>query len=351
MTKILAIETSCDETAAAVVEDGHIVHANVVATQIELHRRFGGVFPELASRQHVLAIQPVIAEALATAAISAAALDAVAVTCGPGLSGSLLVGVNAAKGLAFAAHKPLLAVNHLEGHIYSNWLDGPQRPASRFPSVVLIVSGGHTELIEMRGHGRYRRLGGTLDDAAGEAFDKVARLLDLGFPGGPAIQEAAGQGDPAAFALPRALRHPPSHRFDFSFSGLKTAVLNLVTQLGAAGHDLRASQLRSDLAASFQQAVVDVLVEKTAAAALAVGAEQVCLCGGVSANQRLRHQASERLAALGIPLYIPPLVFCTDNAAMIAAAAYYHPTVAEGLALDVQAALPLLDSAEEGQRA
>jgi N6-L-threonylcarbamoyladenine synthase len=345
--KILAIETSCDETAAAVVEDGRIVHANVVATQIELHRRFGGVFPEVASRQHVLAIQPVIAQALAEAGVTPRTLDAIAVTHGPGLAGSLLVGVNAAKGLAFAADRPLLPVNHLEGHIYSNWLDALDRthgrPTDNFPVVVLIVSGGHTELIEMRGHGRYRRLGGTLDDAAGEAFDKVARLLDLGFPGGPAIQQTAASGDPAAFDLPRALRHAAAHRFDFSFSGLKTAMLNLTRRLAGQGRDLRDPRLLADLAAAFQQAIADVLVEKTADAALATGARQVCICGGVSANRALRDTAAARLEMLGIPLYIPPLLYCTDNAAMIGAAAYYRSgeVYADGLAMDVHASLPL----------
>lgn len=351
MTKILAIETSCDETAAAVVEDGCIVHSNVIATQIDLHRRFGGVFPEVASRQHVLAIAPVIAQALAEADVSVQMLDAIAVTQGPGLAGSLLVGVNAAKGLALAAGLPLLAVNHLEGHIYSNWLDAPGRaqgrPTDAFPVLVLIVSGGHTELIEMRGHGRYRRLGGTLDDAAGEAFDKVARLLDLGFPGGPAIQQMAAHGDPAAFDLPRALRHDPDHRFDFSFSGLKTATLNLTKRLAAQGQDLRDPRLLADLAASFQQAVADVLVDKTVDAALATGARQVCICGGVSANQALRATATARLDALSIPLYIPPLVYCTDNAAMIGAAAFYnwrtHLSQADGLGMDVYASLPLAE--------
>ncbi len=346
--KILAIETSCDETAAAVVEDGGVVHANIVATQIELHRRFGGVFPEVASRQHVLAIQPVIAQALAEAGMSVRELDAIAVTHGPGLAGSLLVGVNAAKGLAFAADRPLLPVNHLEGHIYSNWLDAPARahgrPSDNFPVVVLIVSGGHTELIEMRGHGRYRRLGGTLDDAAGEAFDKVARLLDLGFPGGPAIQRAATEGDPEAFALPRALRHDAAHRFDFSFSGLKTAMLNLTKRLSGEGRNLHDPRLLADLAAAFQQAVADILVEKTADAALASGARQVCICGGVSANCALRDTAAARLNTLGIPLYIPPLIYCTDNAAMIGAAADYrwrNQPWPDGLAMDVHASLPL----------
>lgn len=350
MNRILAIETSCDETAAAVIADGRTILSNVVATQIELHRRFGGVFPEVASRQHVLAIQPVIAQALAEAGVASVRdLDAIAVTHGPGLAGSLLVGVNAAKGLAFAAGLPLLPVNHLEGHIYSNWLDVPERtegrPTANFPVLVLIVSGGHTELIEMAGHGRYRRLGGTLDDAAGEAFDKVARLLDLGFPGGPAIQQAAAGGDATAFELPRALRHAPEHRFDFSFSGLKTAALNLTKRLEQEGRDLRDPALLADIAASFEQAVADILVEKTVDAARMTGAQQVCICGGVSANRALRATATARLAELGLPLYIPPLALCTDNAAMIGAAAYHRwqaeGTAGDGMAIDVHASLPL----------
>ena len=350
MTRILAIETSCDETAAAVVENGSRVLSNVVATQIDLHRRFGGVFPEVASRQHVLSIQPVLAQALHDAGIAhPSTLDAIAVTHGPGLAGSLLVGVNAAKGLAFATGLPLLPVNHLEGHIYSNWLESPAQPSSHaadlFPTVVLIVSGGHTELVLMTGHGQYRRLGSTLDDAAGEAFDKVARLLDLGFPGGPAIQRAATGGDPARFALPRALRHGQDHRFDFSFSGLKTAVLNLTHELAHEGLDLRDPRLLADLAASFQQAVVDILVEKTAAAAIATDARQVCVCGGVSANASLRTTAQQRFAQMNLPFYIPPFVYCTDNAAMIGAAAFHHPARSNGLpvdlSVDVFANLPL----------
>jgi N6-L-threonylcarbamoyladenine synthase len=357
--RILAIETSCDETAAAVIEDGRRVLSNVVATQIDLHRRFGGVFPEVASRQHVLAIQPVIAQALAEAGVAqAAALDAVAVTHGPGLAGSLLVGVNAAKGLAFASGLPLLPVNHLEGHVYSNWLENPveQSPGAHnpagsqiagddFPVLVLIVSGGHTELVLMSGHGAYRRLGGTLDDAAGEAFDKVARLLEIGFPGGPAVEQAAQGGDPARYALPRGLRHAADHRFDFSFSGLKTAVLHLTQELVAAGVDLHAPSVRADLAASFQQAVVDVLVSKTADAAQAHRVRRVCICGGVSANKALRMAAAQRFAAMDTAFSIPPFAFCTDNAAMIGAAAYYRwqqePALGRDLTVDVHAILPL----------
>jgi N6-L-threonylcarbamoyladenine synthase len=359
MTSILAIETSCDETAAAVVEDGRHIRSNVVATQIELHRRFGGVFPEVASRQHVLSIQPVIVQALEDADLAhVSQVDAIAVTNGPGLAGSLLVGVNAAKGMSFASGLPLLPVNHLEGHIYSNWIEPgqggialPDEPLDddAFPTVVLIVSGGHTELVLMTGHGAYRRLGGTLDDAAGEAFDKVARLLDLGFPGGPAIQRTAATGNATRFDLPRALMHDADRRYDFSFSGLKTAVVNLTRGLEKEGEDLREERLAADLAASFQEAVVEVLVSKTVNAAQAYGAGQVCLCGGVSANARLREVTEERCAEAGLRLHIPPLFLCTDNAAMIGAAAYYRqaeqPDFAATLDLDVYANMPLAEIA------
>lgn len=350
MTRILAIETSCDETAAAVVDDGRRIVSNVVATQIQLHRRFGGVYPELASRQHVLSIQPVIEQALNEAGVEHVSwVDAVAVTHGPGLAGSLLVGVNAAKGLSYGAARPLLAVNHLEGHIYSNWLEagnhGLPVPDAPFPLLVLIVSGGHTELVLMVGHGLYRRLGGTLDDAAGEAFDKVARLIGLGFPGGPAVQHAAMEGDPGRFDLPRPLLRHPDHRFNFSFSGLKTAVLNLVRRLEKEGADLQDPRMVADLAASFQSAVTDVLIAKTAAAANQFRVRQICICGGVSANRLLRQTAETVFGGMGVPLHIPPIYLCTDNAAMIAAAAYYRgrqqATAAANLELDVVANLRL----------
>jgi N6-L-threonylcarbamoyladenine synthase len=351
MTKILAIETSCDETAAAVIVDGRTIASNVVASQIDIHRRFGGVFPEVASRQHVLSIQPVIQQALSEADLEGVAgLDAIAVTYGPGLAGSLLVGVNAAKGLVFASGLPLLPVNHLEGHIYSNWIrpNGDTSPAEdAFPTLVLIVSGGHTELILMLGHGRYRRIGGTLDDAAGEAFDKVARLLELGFPGGPAIQRAATNGDPARFPLPHPLMTQGGHRFNFSFSGLKTAVLNLTRQLQQEGINPTDAQVAADIAASFQKVVAEVLVGKTVDAAREFGAQQVCICGGVSANAEVRRLAQKACSEAGLPLYIPPLFLCTDNAAMIGAAAYYRlkhdPNAVGDLGLDVYADLPLIE--------
>jgi len=381
VTRILAIETSCDETAAAVIVDGRTILSNVVATQIDIHRRYGGVFPEVASRQHVLAIQPVVTQALAEAGISdLATLDAIAVTHGPGLAGSLLVGVNMAKGLAFGSGLPLIPINHLEGHVYSNWLlvdssqtagsqtAGSQKQESqaqreattheqseRFPALILIVSGGHTELILMRDHGDYSHLGGTIDDAAGEAFDKIARLLNLGFPGGPAIQQAAKKGDAARFKLPRplsrALAQNEEHRFNFSFSGLKTAVLNLTRDLAARGEDLTDVQLLADLAASFQEAVVDSLMTKTIDAAQQFDVQRICICGGVSANARLRVRAAEAAATLALPLYIPPLFLCTDNAAMIGAAAHYRlqtdPMATGTLALDVFANLPLAQYSQQ----
>ncbi len=349
MTLLLAIETSCDETAAAVIENGRLIRSNVVASQIDLHRRYGGVFPEVASRQHVLSIVPVIEEALSKAAAAWTDLDAIAVTEGPGLVGSLLVGVNAAKAVAFMRGLPLVAVNHLEGHVYSNWLQPNVTRSdlrnsqftvdnSQFPILVLIVSGGHTELVLMEDHGRYRRLGGTLDDAAGEAFDKAARLLGLPYPGGPMVQRAAEGGNPQAFALPRALLKDPAHRYNFSFSGLKTAVLRVVREQGAEGA-LGDGTVR-DIAASFQTAVADALVTKTLAAAQDFGVARVCVCGGVAANGELRRQLAERMT---LPYSIPPIWLCTDNAAMIGAAAHYRflAGMRAGWDLDVKARLPL----------
>lgn len=353
MTLILGIETSCDETAAAVVAEGRTILSNVVASQIELHRQYGGVFPEMASRQHILTILPVLRQALAEAGLDWSDLDAIAVTRGPGLAGSLLVGINAAKAAAWRQGLPLLGVNHLEGHIYANWVEAEgNRPHKTFPVLVLIVSGGHTELVLMTDHGRYQRLGGTIDDAAGEAFDKVARVLGLGYPGGPAIQEAAKHGDSTAYPLPRAWL-PDTH--NFSFSGLKTATLRTVQKLegGSAKGKRRLtagaslpSQVVADLAASFQEAVVDVLVTKTLAAATATGVTEICVSGGVAANARLRQRFAE-LSSL--PVATPPLYLCTDNAVMIATAGYYRWRQGErnSLHLDVIPNLPLFSTSEE----
>ncbi len=329
MTLIFAIETSCDETSAAVVRDGQHILSNVIASQIELHARYGGVYPEVASRAHVEAISTVVDQAWREAGVQPDEVDAIAVTRGPGLIGSLLVGVSYAKGLALALDKPLLGINHLEGHVYSLWL-GRDEAEIAFPALVLIVSGGHTELLLMPEHGVYTRLGGTLDDAAGEAFDKVGRMLGLPFPGGPHIERAGAKGNATAFDFPRGKN---DDSYDFSFSGLKTAVLRAATVPPAqtkhtpgAPRDDRAPVLRSgisvaDVAASFQRALVESLVSKTARAAAAHDACTILMAGGVSANSALR-DAMHRATAL--PVLCPPLSLCTDNAAMIAAAAHRH---------------------------
>jgi len=328
--RILGIETSCDETAAAVVENGRVIHSNVVASQIEIHAKYGGVFPEVASRQHILTVFPIVDEALKQAHLSLGDVDAIAVTRGPGLPGSLVVGVNMAKGLALGSGKPLIGINHLEGHLYSAWLSQtgePAVPEPEFPLVALIVSGGHTELILLHNHLTYQRLGGTLDDAAGEAFDKVARLLGLGYPGGPAIQMAAQAGHPLAFKFPRAWLEGT---WDFSFSGLKTAVLREVRSLEEIGKSIPVE----DMAASFQAAVVEVLVVKTVEAAKAHGAKGIIVAGGVSANAELRKAVGMRTL---LPVHIPPLYLCTDNAAMIAGAGYWRFTNGQRDGLDFDA--------------
>ncbi len=335
--RILGIESSCDETAAAVVENGRRIIANVVASQIEVHKKFGGVFPEVASRQHVLDISTVIEDTLQKAHMSYEDIDAIAVTRGPGLAGSLIVGVNAAKGLALTTGLPLIGINHLEGHIYSAWLhdsnDDKSAPAPEFPAIVLLVSGGHSEIVLVKSHLHYERLGGTLDDAAGEAFDKAARLIGLEYPGGPSIQKAAVFGDAGAFNFPRARMEGS---WDFSFSGVKTAVLRKVRELEKAEGDLPVA----DLAASFQEAVVSVLFEKTFMAAKMVGAKSIIIAGGVSANQSLRDTF---LAQTEFPVFIPCLSYCTDNAAMIAAAGYFRFKMGkfDGLDLDVLPTWPL----------
>jgi N6-L-threonylcarbamoyladenine synthase len=307
VVRVLGIETSCDETAAGIVEDGSRLLANAVASQVHLHAQYGGVVPELASRQHIQAIVPVVEEALRQASCRLAELDAVAVTYGPGLAGALLVGANFAKALAFALGLPLVPVNHLEGHIYAAWLGREEGP--NFPVLALIVSGGHSDVVLMDDHGRYRRLGETADDAAGEAFDKVARLLGLGFPGGPAIDRLAASAPPARLRLPRAKLGRP---YDFSFSGLKTKVLRIVR--GEEGPPPGVPEI----AAAFQESVVDSLVTAALRAARDHGARQIVLAGGVAANSLLRKTLTERSP---VPVIAPPPALCTDNGAMIAACA------------------------------
>ena len=309
-TVILALETSCDETAASVVMGGNDVLSSIVSSQIEIHARFGGVVPEVASRAHMEALIPVMQSAITEAGILPSRIDAVAATAGPGLIGAFLVGVSAAKSLALVWDKPFIGVNHLEAHLYAGLLDDP---TLEFPLVVLLVSGGHTMIIEMRGHGDYTVLGRTIDDAAGEAYDKVARYLDLGYPGGPVIDRIASQGNAEAIDFPRAMEHDG---LNVSFSGLKTSVINYVRK--------NPDVANVDVAASFQAAVVDVLCTKTIRAAQQIGAKGIVLGGGVSANSLLRAQMSERGAAAGFKVALPSRAMCTDNAAMIAAAAWHR---------------------------
>ncbi|MBA7471818.1 tRNA N6-adenosine threonylcarbamoyltransferase [subsurface metagenome] len=334
--KILGIETSCDETAAAVVEDGKRILSNQIASQVEIHARYGGIVPEVASRQHILAIIPIVQQAMAEADVSWDSLDGIAVTVGPGLAGSLLVGVNVAKALALTRGLPITGVNHLEGHIYANWLNNYQPD---FPLICLIVSGGHSDLVLMKGHGDYVVLGRTRDDAAGEAFDKAARILGLGYPGGPAIQEASKNGA-ASIKLPRAWLKGSS---DFSFSGVKTALLRLVEGEKVSLSANQSNQLpsQSDAAASFQEAVVEVLVTKTVAEAKEYRVKQILLAGGVASNRLLRQWLVENSP---IPVLIPEPVLCTDNAAMIAACGYYRFQAGkvDGLDLDVVPSLKLI---------
>ncbi len=323
--KILGIETSCDETAAAVVEDGAKILSNQIASQVEIHARHGGIVPEVASRQHTLAIIPIIEQAMAEAKATWGDLGGIAVTIGPGLAGSLLVGVNVAKAIALAQGLPITGVNHLEGHLYANWL---ANNTIDFPVICLIVSGGHSDLVLMRGHGDYVLLGRTRDDAAGEAFDKAARILGLGYPGGPAIEQAARSGQ-ASLQLPRAWLKGTS---DFSFSGVKTALLRLV-EGGRVSN-------KADAAASFQEAVIDVLVTKTVAATGEYRVKQILLAGGVASNELLRQSLVQ---SSPIPVLVPEPVLCTDNAAMIAACGYYRFRAGkvDGLDLDVIPSLRL----------
>jgi len=334
--RILAIETSCDETACAILENGRALLASTVASQMDIHARYGGVFPEVASRQHVLSIIPVVEQTLVQSNLTLKDMDALAVTRGPGLAGSLVVGMNMAKGLALGTDLPLIGVNHLEGHIYSSWIYNAGEsvpPEPQFPLMALLVSGGHTELNLMTDHLTYKRLGSTLDDAAGEAFDKVGRLLRLPFPGGPSIQKAAEPGDATRFKFPRARLDTP---YDFSFSGLKTAVLYEVNELKKKNKPLPVE----DLAASFQTAVVEVLFNKTIKAAREFGAKEILIAGGVSANRALRQVFQSQKE---FKVHIPAFSLCTDNATMIAAAGYHRYVSGHisKLDMDVQPTWPL----------
>ncbi len=308
--RVLGIETSCDETAAAVVVGARLVLSSVVSSQVDRHARFGGVVPEIASRAHVELLTPVIAQALVESGVADGDIDAVAATTGPGLVGALLVGVSTAKALALVWDVPFVAVNHLEAHLYAALLEDP---SLELPAVVLLVSGGHTLLVAMEDHGRYRLLGSTVDDAAGEAFDKVARYLGLGYPGGPAIDRVAMDGDPSAIAFPRAMR---DEGLDFSFSGVKTAVVNHVRR--------NPDVATADVAASFQEAVVDVLVTKAQRAARQIGAKAMCLGGGVAANSLLRERFLDACMEEGVHAFLPSRSMCTDNAAMVAAAGWWR---------------------------
>jgi len=323
--RVLGIETSCDETAASVVEDGTTIVSSVVSSQIDLHARYGGVVPELAGRAHVELLTPVIDDALAQAGSdrTGVGIDGIAVTCGPGLIGSLLVGVAEAKALSMAWGIPFIGVNHLEAHLFASLLE---QPDLGWPLVVLLVSGGHTMLIEVTSPGQYRIMGSTIDDAAGEAFDKVARFIGLGYPGGPAIDRIAIDGDAHSYSFPRSL---PGDAYDFSFSGLKTSVVNRVRKEPEAA--------TADIAASFQEAVVDVLVARARQAAADVGARAICLAGGVAANSLLRSRIEEACADDGIGAFLPSRALCTDNAAMVAAAGFWHLARGERSPLDLGA--------------
>lgn len=322
--RLLGIETSCDDTAAAVVVDGYTVLSNILASQDEFHREYGGIVPEIASRKHAETINAVIELALRKADCTFEGLDGIAVTCGPGLPGSLVVGVAAAQAIAYARDLPAYAVNHLHGHLFANYLENPQRPQQPVPVapfLCLVVSGGHTDLILVETPDRHRIIGRTLDDAAGEAYDKVARLLGLGFPGGPVLDRLAQSGNPQAFEFPRGLQGESS--FNFSFSGLKTAV-----RYHLEAHPPDREDRLADIAASFQAAVVDALCAKTIRAARELGQTTIALAGGVAANSSLRSELVSRATKVGVTVLMPPQQYCTDNAAMIAAAAYYRGDLA-----------------------
>lgn len=312
--KILAIESSCDETAAAVIEDGREVLSNVISSQIELHTLYGGVVPEIASRKHIDKIDVVVEEAMEKAGVDFSDIDAIAVTYGPGLVGALLVGLSYAKALAFALHKPLIGVHHIKGHVAANFLNHKDLKP---PFLCLIVSGGHTNLVLVKDYNEFSLIGKTRDDAAGEAFDKVARSVGLGYPGGPKIDAKAKEGDENAIPFPKAKVNDAN--YDFSFSGVKSAVLNYINQAKMRGEEIPVA----DLVASFQKSVVEVLAEHTIEAAKEYGIVDIVIAGGVAANSRLREEFDKRCKENGYHLYYPDMIYCTDNAAMIGAAAYY----------------------------
>ncbi len=331
MTTILAIETSCDDTSAAIIKDGKEILSNIVSTQTEFHKKYGGIVPEIAARKHIEVINPIIQEALDKAKTNFKKIDAVACTYGPGLVGSLLIGVCAAKAIAYAADKPLIGINHLEGHIYANFLEGqaPRVKGQEFPFITLMVSGGHTMIVYVKDHGKYEIIGRTRDDAVGEAFDKVARFLGLGYPGGPIIDKLSKEGNPKAIEFTRPML---DDGFDFSFSGIKTAVVNYIKREPKAV----SRKPIADIAASFQQACVDVLVTKTLRAAEKKKVKTIALAGGVAANSQLRSQFLTHPSSSLYSLLIPPLNLCTDNAAMIGAAAYYKFKRKEFAELDLK---------------
>lgn len=325
---ILAIESSCDETAAAVVKNGREVLSNVISSQIELHKLYGGVVPEIASRKHIEKINPVIREALAEADMKLEDMDAIGVTYGPGLVGALLVGVAAAKAISYAKHIPLIGVHHIEGHISANYIENKDLEP---PFLGMVVSGGHTHLVMVKDYGKYEILGKTRDDAAGEAFDKVARAIGLGYPGGPKINRLAKEGNPKAIAFPRA--HVADAPLDFSFSGLKSSVLNYINSCEMKHQEI----CRADVAASFQDAVVDAIVSHTIEAAKMYRMDKVALAGGVASNSALRQAMKDRCAAAGLKFYYPSPILCTDNAAMIGCAAYYEYLAGTRHGLDLNA--------------